>query len=60
MEIRGKKNKTSLLRGENVIWSKHREEYFFLGGGRRWGGVGLDGWGIQKQVDTVWKKKDIL
>lgn len=35
MEIRRKKNKTSLLRGENVIWTKQRVEYFFL-----WGGMG--------------------
>lgn len=42
MEIRRKKNKTSLLRGENVIWTKHREEYFFLWG-VGWGGVGWVG-----------------
>lgn len=58
MEILRKKNKTSLLRGENVIWTNIEKNIFFLW--ERWGGVGLDGWGIQKQVDTVWKKKDIL
>lgn len=42
MEIRRKKNKTSLLRGENVIWTKHREEYIFLWG-VGWGGVGWVG-----------------
>lgn len=43
MEIRRKKNKTSLLRGENVIWTKHREEYFFGGEEVGWGGVGWVG-----------------
>lgn len=46
MEIRRKKNKTSLLRGENVIWTNIEKNIFFLWGGGEevgWSGIGWVG-----------------
>lgn len=44
MEIWRKKNKISLLCGENVIWIKYRVEFiFFFGGGEEVGRGGMVG-----------------